>query len=265
MKNYCSFIIFLLLFAAPPALHAQINCGNKNTAYQAGEKLAFKVYYNMGMVWVGAGLASFTTTMEKMNGRNVYHVVGDGKTLKSYEWFYKVRDRYETYIDAETLLPVKFYRNVNEGGFKFTNNVYFNQTTNKATSANGTFVVPQCVQDVLSSIFFARNIDYNSYPIGAKIPFSMFLDDQVYKLSITYLGKEKITTKYGTFKAIKIKPLLISGTIFKEGDQMTIWISDDANHIPLRVDSPILVGSIKVDLVDYDKLRNPFSSLINLK
>lgn len=265
MVSYCKlFISVLLLYCAQPS-HAQDGCNNTNTAYQSGEKLSFKVYYNMGMIWVGAGLASFSTTMETLNGRKVYHVVGDGKTLKSYEWFYKVRDRYETYIDAETLLPLKFFRSVNEGGFKFTNNVYFNQSANKATSSNGTFAVPRCIQDVLSSIFFARNIDYNSYTVGANIPFSMFLDDQVYKLHITYLGKEKITTKYGTFKAIKIKPLLISGTIFKEGDQMTIWISDDANHIPLRVDSPILVGSVKVDLVGYDKLRNPFSALINLK
>lgn len=265
MKSFCTSIFTIWFLLLSHNMVAQDNCNIQNTAYQAGEKLTFKVYYNMGMIWVGAGIASFTTTQETLNGRSVFHVVGEGKTLKSYEWFYKVRDRYETYIDTETQLPAKFFRSVNEGGFKFTNNVYFNQVANKATSANGTFSVPKCVQDVLSSIFFARNIDYNSYPIGAKIPFSMFLDDQVYKLNITYLGKEKITTKYGTFKTIKIKPLLISGTIFKEGDQMTIWVSDDANHIPVRVDSPILVGSIKVDLVGYDKLRNPFSSLINLK
>ena len=67
----------------------------------------------------------------------------------------------------------------------------------------------------------------------------------------------------GTFKAIKIVPLLIEGTIFKGGEKMTVWVSDDANHLPLRVDSPILVGSIKVDLMEYDNLRNPFTSMIS--
>jgi len=118
------------------------------------------------------------------------------------------------------------------------------------------------VQDVLSSIFYARNIDYSKYQPGAKIPFSMFLDDQVYNLYIRYLGKERIKTKHGTFSTIKISPLLIEGTIFKGGEKMTVWVSDDENHVPVRVDSPILVGSIKVDLTGYQNLRHPFTSFL---
>ena len=90
----------------------------------------------------------------------------------------------------------------------------------------------------------------------------MFLDDEVFNLYIWYVGKERITTKYGTFNTIKISPLLSEGTIFKGGEKMMVWVSDDANHIPVRVDSPILVGSVKVDLVGYEKLRNPFTSLL---
>jgi hypothetical protein len=90
----------------------------------------------------------------------------------------------------------------------------------------------------------------------------MFLDDKLYSLYIKYVGKEEIETKMGTYRAIKIVPLLIEGTIFKGGEKMTVWVSDDENHLPLRVDSPILVGSIKVDLVSYDSLRNPFTSMI---
>ncbi|MGN6476729.1 MAG: DUF3108 domain-containing protein, partial [Flavipsychrobacter sp.] len=112
-------------------------------------------------------------------------------------------------------------------------------------------------------IYYARNIDYSKYSPGDKIPFSMFLDDQVYNLFIRYLGKERVTTKYGTFNTIKISPLLIEGTIFKGGEKMTVWVSDDENHVPVRVDSPILVGSIKVDLAGYVKLRNPFTALIS--
>jgi hypothetical protein len=219
----------------------------------------------MGAIWVGAGYATFNTTLEDLNGRKVYHVVGDGKTMKSYEWFYKVRDKYETYIDAETMLPAKFIRNVDEGGFKIYNNVTFNQNIGQAISTNGVYKVPKCIQDVLSAIYYARNIDYSKYKPGDKIPFSMFLDDQVYNLYIRYIGKERVTTKYGTFNAIKISPLLIEGTIFKGGEKMVVWVSDDANRIPVRVDSPILVGSIKVDLVGYDKLRNPFTALISKK
>lgn len=258
--------IALIILLVITSLRSQAQnefCGIKNTSFREGERLMFRVYYNMGSIWINAGEANFNTRLEQMNGRNVFHITGEGKTVRSYEWFYKVRDTYETYIDTETMLPARFIRNVNEGGFKIYNNVSFNQSIGQAVSTKGVYNVPKCVQDVLSAIYYARNIDYDRYKPGDKIPFNMFLDDQVYSLYIRYMGKEKITTKYGTFNAIKIIPLLIEGTIFKGGEKMAVWVSDDKNHLPVRVDSPILVGSIKVDLMGYDQLRNPLKSLIS--
>jgi len=248
-----------------PALAQNDFCNTANKCVQAGEKLNFKVYYNLSAIWVAAGEANFTTKQETLNGRSVFHIIGDGATYKSYDWIFRVRDRYETYIDAQTMLPLRFIRNVDEGGYKFTNNVVFDQEQHKAYSNKKTFNVPRCVQDVLSAIYYARNIDYSRYKPGSKIPFSMFLDDQVYHLYIRYVGKERIKTRYGTFNAIRITPLLIKGTIFKGGEDMVVWVSDDDNHIPLRVDSPILVGSVKVDMMGYSNLRYPLSSLIKKK
>jgi hypothetical protein len=100
-------------------------------------------------------------------------------------------------------------------------------------------------------MYYARNIDFNKLSPGDKIPFNMFLDNQVYPLYIRYIGKEVIKTKYGKFRAIKFKPLLLKGSIFAGGEKMTVWVSDDANHIPVRVESPISVGSVKVDMMDF--------------
>jgi hypothetical protein len=93
----------------------------------------------------------------------------------------------------------------------------------------------------------------------------LFLDKEVFEMYIRYLGKETVKTKYGKFKAIKFKPLLIKGTIFEGGEKMTVWVSDDKNHVPLRVESPISVGSVKVDMISYRNLRHNLSSLIDLR
>ncbi|MCC6185663.1 MAG: DUF3108 domain-containing protein [Chitinophagaceae bacterium] len=263
MKYFLS--IFLVLTSAQTVLAQSDFCNIKNTSFKTGERLLFKVYYNMNPFWIHAGNAQFTIASEKLEEKNVYHIVGTGKTNKSYEWFYKVDDKYETILDQESLLPQRFIRNVNEGGMKFHHYVNFNHTAKKAVSMNGVFAIPTCVQDVLSAIYFARNIDYNKHKPGDKIPFAMFLDDKVYDLYITYWGKYEIETKYGKFKAIKITPLLIDGTIFNGGEKMTVWVSDDANHIPLRVESPILIGSIKVDMMEFENLRNPMTALIKKK
>ena len=93
----------------------------------------------------------------------------------------------------------------------------------------------------------------------------MFLDNEVFNMYIRYHGKETVKTKYGKFKAIKFKPLLIKGTIFEGGEKMTVWVSDDENHIPLRIESPITIGSVKIDMMGYKNLRYPLTSLVKLR
>ena len=121
------------------------------------------------------------------------------------------------------------------------------------------------MQDVLSSIYYARNIDFSKYKSGDKIPFSMFLDDESHNLYIRYIGKEVIKTRYGKFHAIKFKPMLVKGTVFEGGEMMSVWVSDDPNHIPLRIESPISVGSVKVDMMGYRNLRYPLQSMISAR
>ncbi|MFN2458464.1 MAG: DUF3108 domain-containing protein [Chitinophagaceae bacterium] len=236
-------------------------CGVRNTSFKNGEQLNFTVYYSIIGIYVNAGHATVTTTLERLNNRPVYHMVGEGKSNSSYDWISRVHDRYESYVDTATLQPVKFIRNVQEGNHRKYENITFNRTTNTAVTTNGVFKVPACVQDVVSALFYARNINFNKYSPGDKVTFSMFLDNEVYHMYIRYLGKEEIKTRYGKFRAIKIKPLLIKGTLFEGGEKMVGWITDDNNRIPVRIESPLTVGSIKVDLMSYKNLRHPLSAL----
>jgi hypothetical protein len=266
MIPYAKTFIFLPVLCCL-SFRAQYNepCGVRNTAFQDGEVVIMKVYYSTLGMFIGAGEATFTTTIERYNGRPVYHCVGDGKSYSFFDNFFRVRDRYETYIDTASLVPYKFIRNVDEGGYKKYNNVTFNQSANTAVSTNGVFKTTNCIQDVVSAVYYARNINFDKYKVDDKIPFDMFLDDEVYHLYIRYLGKEKIKTRYGKFNAIKFKPLLIKGTIFEGGEKMDAWVSDDPNHLLLRVESPIAVGSIKVDMMGYSNLRYPLTSLVNVR
>lgn len=240
-------------------------CGTRNKAFLPNETLMYSVFYSVIGLYLNAGTATFKTTLEKLNNKTVYHAVGEGHSNSRYDWIFKVRDRYETYFDTTHLLPLKFIRNVDEGGYKKLENVTFDHQNNTATSTKGVYKVPNCVQDVLSAVYCARNIEFDRYKAEDKIPFSMFLDNEVYNLYIRYLGKEVVKTRYGKFNSIKFKPLLVKGTIFEGGEKMTVWVSDDANHIPLRIESPISVGSIKVDMMQYRNLRYPLSSKISVR
>ena len=237
-------------------------CSIRNTAFRADEEVKMKVFYSTLGMYVGAGEATFTSSLERYNGKPVYHLVGTGATYSFFDGFFKVRDRYESYVDTTDLLPYKFVRNIDEGGYKKYNNVTFNHEANTAVSTNGVFKVTDCIQDVVSMVYYARNINFDKFKVNDKILFDMFLDDEVFHMYIRYMGKETIKTRYGKFNAIKIRPLLIKGTIFEGGEKMTAWLSDDPNHVLLRAESPIAVGSIKVDMMGYKNLRYPLSSLI---
>lgn len=236
-------------------------CGAKNVTTQNGEQILYVVYYTVAGIYVNAGDAIFTNTVEKLNGKTVYHIVADGKTNSKYDWIYKVRDKYESFIDTATMEPLKFVRNVSEGDHKHYETVSFNQAAKTAVTEKGVFKMPDCIQDVISAVYSARNINFDNYKKDDRIPFKMFLDNEIYDMYIRYLGKEDVKTKFGKFKAIKFKPLLVKGSIFQGGEQMTVWVTDDANHIPIRLESPIVVGSVKMDMMGYDKLRYPLSSL----
>jgi Protein of unknown function (DUF3108) len=262
LKVFTTLALGLLSFSMNAGSPGDNFCSIKNTSFSAGEEISFTVYYAVAGIYVNAGTATFTSTLENINNRAVYHITGEGKTNSSYDWIYKVRDRYESYIDTATMQSLKFIRNVNEGGYKKYQNITFNKTANTAVTTDGVFKVPACVQDVVSSMYYARNIDFSQLKPDDRIPFSMFLDNQVYNMYIRYLGKETIKTRYGKFNALKIKPLLLKGSIFDGGENMTVWITDDDNHIPVRVESPLVVGNVKIDMMSYTNLRHPLTSLI---
>jgi hypothetical protein len=253
--------IFFFSFRPAPA----VNCGYKNISFKSGESVTFYVFYTLAGIWVHAGNVNFTVNQTTHNAKPVYHVVGTGSTLPSYDWIYRVRDRYESYIDTNSLLPYKFVRHVEEGDYRKDEIVTFDRNVNTATSKGGTFNVPGCIQDVLSEVYMARNMNFDKYKKGDLIPFDLFLDDEVYNMYIRYLGKEVIKTRYGKFRCIKFKPLLLKGSLFEGGENMTVWVSDDANRLPLRVESPIVVGSVKVDMMLYRNLRHPLTSQVGIR
>jgi hypothetical protein len=260
------FLLIIILFSSSFRLvKGDEFCGISNNSFRGGENISMIVFYNALGLYVNAGTANFSVSSERMFNKPVYHITGTGVTNSKYDWIFKVRDRYESIIDSVTLQPYKFIRNVDEGGYKKYENITFNRTANTAITAKGIFKVPGCIQDVVSSFFYARNINFEKYKSGDRIPFNLFLDNEVYSMYIRYMGKETIKTRYGKFRAIKFKPLLVKGTIFEGGEGMTVYVSDDNNKVPLRIESPLLVGSVKVDLMGYQNLRYPLTSLISFR
>ncbi len=246
------FAFSLILFS-----HTSIaNCTTHNTSFKSGEKLVYKISYKLSAVWITAGYASFSVNQTSFSGKPAYHLVGEGRTTSRFDHFFKVRDRYESFVSTQSLLPYQFIRNVEEGGVKFYNNVKFNRSQKIANTSNGKYKTKPCTHDVISALYLARNINFDQMKAGSKTYIDIFLDNKNYNVYVQYLGKETIKTPLGKIKTKKIRPQLIEGTVFDESNEMVVWVTDDKNQIPVRVKSAIAVGSVVVDLYSYENLRN---------
>lgn len=230
-----------------------------NEAFKRGEKLTYRIHY--GAMDAGNAVLEIKDEEKEIAGRKTFHAVGIGYSKGTFDWFFKVRDKYETYIDEEAVIPWVFVRRVNEGGFKIEQDYIFNQYKKKV-DANGTsYDVPENTQDMLSAFYAARCIDFSKAKTGEIFTINSFVDKELFPLKIKYIGKETITTKLGKFNCIKFRPVIQKGRVFKHEEDLNVWITDDKNHVPLRAEAKILVGSIKMDLEKYEGLANPIAKV----
>lgn len=259
-----------LFMLTSTALEAQIK-KTKNDAYQRGEKLTYGCYYDAMLTGeIRAGVATFEIKKEnkKINDKSTYHIEAIGKTKGAFNLFFKVYDRYESFIDEENLAPWVFIRRVDEGGYIINHDVTFNQNkkvayfVNNKEKTQSTVQTPELVHDILSAIYWCRNLDFENAEINENFYIKFMLDDSIYSSKVTYLGKEVINTSFGKIRCIKFKPQVLTGTVFKDPWPLTVWATDDKNKIPILAETGILVGKVKMELTDYSGLRNPFTSFV---
>jgi hypothetical protein len=230
-------------------------------SFTSGESIEFRVHY--GFVTAGYGSIRVLPYTEMIKGREVYHVIGRGRSASSFDWFYEVRDEYHSYIDKSALAPLKYTKDQNEGSYKDKDNATFDHEKKTVNSIKGTFSMPEYTQDVISLLYYARSLDVKNAAVGTIYPVTFYLDKEITTINLKVIGREVITTELGKFKAIKIRPQVIADRVFKDQDAMTLWVTDDSNLLPLRVQAELAVGSIKADIIKYSTLKNSLDSKIN--
>ena len=193
------------------------------TAFKKGEFLRYDVSY--GYFSAATATLEIADFSKKINGRNTFHVVGKGKSAGALNWFFKVEDRYETYIDEEAILPWKFIRHVREGGYELDRDIRFDQYLNTATvTQNGDkdYNVEPNTQDLLSAFYYARTLDMQDAEIGQEFMINTFFDREMHPLKFKFLGSEVVTTDLGSFNCLKFRPMVEKGRVFKEEEDMTL-------------------------------------------
>jgi hypothetical protein len=165
-------------------------------------------------------------------------------------------------MDKDALLPWLFLRRVDEGGYKFSQNYSFNHYTKKVDIGNNEkFDIPIGVQDMVSAFYSARNLDLSQAKEGDLFSITCFVDKEIWPLKIKFVGREVIETDIGKYRCLKFRPIVQKGRVFKNEEDLNVWISDDKNHLPMRVKADVLIGSIKMDITSTKNLANVTSKV----
>lgn len=241
-------------------------CKLDNTAFGVGERVVYKLYYNLNFIWIPAGEVTFT--VEDLGTQ--YKLKAIGETYGSYEWFFKVRDRYESYVDKSTLLPTKAIRDIREGNYELYEYIVFDQAERTGTTYRGhsvdeamaqpkAFEAETCLHDVLSSIYYMRNAELGEVAPNSTIPLSVIMSHEIYPLDVRLVGLEedKKVKGLGRFDAYELIPQLVAGDVFNEDAEMRVWAAAGSSHVPLTIESPVSVGSVKAILKSHERLRHP--------
>lgn len=229
--------------------------------FQDKEFLRYRVHYG----FLNAGFATLKVNEVMFEGEPHYHLIGEGSSTGAVRAFFKVDDRYESYMNKKDLTPTRFIRDISEGGHEKHRILTFNHSTRVVTinDLKGKRVTYERfhtpVQDMLSAYYFLRTKSNHDFRTGEFQGVDVFMDGEVYPFKLKVEGRERIKTRFGYINAIKLQPFVQEGRVFKAQESVTMWVSDDLNLIPLRIKAQLVVGSLDMDLHEFENLKHPIN------
>lgn len=257
MKRYILLTFLVLLSLQTKA---------QEPVFESGEWFRFRIHYGV----FTASYATLGVHNSTLNNKDVFHIKGTGKSTGLLSLFFKVDDNYQTYFDKNTGNPYRFIRKINEGGYTKDVQIDFNHDTNEALvndkkhNSKNTYAINPNAQDMLSAFYYLRNnVDSKALKVGEEVKINMFFDEENFNFKLKFLGREIVKTEFGKVPCLKFRPYVQSGRVFKEKESLTVWVSDDKNKMPIRLQADLAVGAIKADLDAYKGLKYPFKIIVN--
>lgn len=273
MSKYCSLFLLLILGLTQHGISQKKLCDiyieEKDLIFESGEKLTYAASYKWGPIFTDVGEVVLSVNKYKYD-TNQFHVIGNGRTYGFYDKFFKVRDTYESRFSIPQLRSVFFYRDIKEGDYEMKNYFHFNWTDNEIKAKIRKGLGPErdsilkmntCTLDVLTYFYYLRNLDFSEAYPNKLYTVSIALDHGIYSIKCRYLGKEvkKIKALGKKVHCLKFAVEVIAGSVFKGDENITMWISDDRNHIPMELESPIIVGKLKGRILKYENVKFPIN------
>jgi len=225
-----------LLAATPPVAPVVARAA---VPFNVGEELTYKASFG----GIPAGTARMRVAgIEMVRGRPAYHVVF---TIDGGVPLFRVRDRYESWIDVQTLASLRHRQQISEGRYKRT-------TTYEIYPERGTYEEGDSVYASVSHPLDDGSFIYAIRVAGIRVGETR-RDDRYFRpdrnpVVLTGLRQEAVRVGAGNFFATVVRPSIKANGIFSENGEAQVWFSQDAQRYPVLVKSKFAKFSLTLSL-----------------
>lgn len=213
--------------------------------FREGEKLIYSVQY--GIVNAGEAVLEIRN-IANLDGRPCYHIISNARSNEVFSVFFRVRDRFESFMDTTELFSLRYEKHLREGKYKKDEVVFFDQVNHKAIYKDKVVPIPPRTQDVLSALYYVRTLPLE---VGQSIGLANHTDGKNYPLVVKVLRKETVKVEAGEFDCVVVEPLLKTSGVFRHKGKLTVWLTDDKNRIPVLMKSKVIIGAVAAVLKSY--------------
>ncbi len=238
-------------------------------SFETPEKLTFSLEY--GFITAGEATLSITKDVycEQLIQDEpvaVYKIESSAKSNSFFDAFYKVRDTITSIWSQESLLSLKFSKDLKEGSYRQKRvHYYFHNKLlsfyEKYDFEEGKYIksvmkIPENTLDILSAFYLTRLKDLDEFT-KKKEPFyiNVTADGDNYFAKVLFMGKEKVYSPLFDKKieCYKIRPILADNALFKNEGKIVIYLTADEEKIPILLESKFLFGKFKAVLRKLDR------------
>jgi hypothetical protein len=236
----------------------------KNESFSKGEQLEYRV--NFLGITVGKAITKVDAKSHNINSRPCFKIDAFGETT-GISWLYRVKDNWGAYIDTAAFVTHTSYRKISENNYRKDELVNFDHTHKKAkvkimNKETGVyedvndFDIPENATDLVGGFIQMRFFDFKKIKVRDTVSISGFFEDTSYKLKIIYKGKQTISTRMGKIPCHLMVPIMPDNKLFNGENSISVWISDDGNRIPVKIQAKMFIGHTGLELVGFRGLRN---------
>lgn len=255
-------IVLSLLFST--SVWAQ--CPVKDNAFKAGEKLSYDLYFKYGLIHKKAGISTLSIKEETFNGENAYKMTLEAKTIGMAKKIISINDTINSYMTNE-LIPLAFIKNAHEGDDYTQEWATYNYNTkpikiqvkrirNEVLRFDETLTTDSCIYDMLSIIYYLRTFDFSTMNKGDITSVSYISGRKLTNMDIEYKGMERMDANNKKYTCIKLVLSVNEKGFENKKEAMTVYITNDENRIPIRIDSKLKVGSTRIIMNNYTGTRH---------